>query len=395
VDILSKLKQREKQILKDTDQYNLAAEYYFKKKENDRYLREKPFVLSKSDFEVQVRFALLIDALDISIADTVLDFGAGTCWTSALLNRMGVRTISLDVSRTALKIGKEEVFQFDKRQKMELNPSFIAYNGRRIPLVDGSVDRILCFEAFHHIPNQQEILNEMYRVLRNGGKAGFSEPGEGHSLSAEAIRESEAYGVLENDIDAPDFRQKAEAAGFTGFTLKPYLTPNRVTFTLEEYLKFLEGRGNHSTKQLVSSLSPLPLIILEKSKGKVDSKHPNVLKAKIAIIEGARKAGPGEVLNIVVRVKNAGDTLWLSEPHGAPCRVALGIRMVEDRERKDFARGFLTKDLPPGNEDVIKVSFRTPDRIGRYVLEFDMVNEQVCWFIDRGSEPYRMEIEVI
>jgi ubiquinone/menaquinone biosynthesis C-methylase UbiE len=171
VDILSKLKQREKQILKDTDQYNLAAEYYFKKKENDRYLREKPFVLSKSDFEVQVRFALLIDALDISIADTVLDFGAGTCWTSALLNRMGVRTISLDVSRTALKIGKEEVFQFDKRQKMELNPSFIAYNGRRIPLVDGSVDRILCFEAFHHIPNQQEILNEMYRVLRNGGKA--------------------------------------------------------------------------------------------------------------------------------------------------------------------------------------------------------------------------------
>ena len=152
VDIPNKFKKKGKQVLKDTEKYNLAAEYYFKKKENDRYLREKPFALAKSDFELQIRFALLIDALDIAIADTVLDFGAGTCWTSALLNRMGVKTISLDVSKTALKIGKKEVFKFDKRQKMELNPSFIIYNGNSIPLSDGSVDRILCFDAFHWSP---------------------------------------------------------------------------------------------------------------------------------------------------------------------------------------------------------------------------------------------------
>ncbi len=385
----------EKQVIQEIDQYNRAAEYYFKKKENDRYLREKPFVLSKSDIEVQIRFALLIDALDISIGDTVLDFGAGTCWTSALLNRMGVRTISIDVSRTALKIGKEEVFQFDKRQKMELTPSFIVYNGRRIPLVDGCIDRILCFEAFHHVPNPQDILNEMFRILRDGGKAGFSEPGAGHSQSTEAIREMETYGVLESDLEWSDFRQKAEAAGFTGFLLKPYLTPNRVSFTLEEYLKFLGGEGNHISEQLVSSLSPLPLIILEKFKEKVDSRHPNVLKAKITIIESARKARAGEPLNIVVRVKNIGDTLWLAAPQGSPCRVAVGIRMIEGNERKDFARGFLTKDFPPGNEDVIKVCFRAPDKKGRYLLEFDMVNEQVCWFVDRGSEPCTMELEVI
>jgi len=395
VDILKKIKEKEKQVLKDAEKYNLAAEYYFKKKENDQYLREKPFVLSRSDFELQIRFALLVDALDISIADTVLDFGAGTCWTSALLNRMGVKTISLDVSKTALKIGKEEIFKFDKRQKMNLNPSFIVYNGNRIPLFDGSVDRILCFEAFHHIPNQQEILNEMCRILRDGGKAGFSEPGEGHSISAEAIKESETYGVLENDIYAPDFKQKAEAAGFTGFFLKPYLNPNSVTFTLDEYLKFLEGRSNNSIKQLLSSMNHLPLIILEKFREKVDSKHPNVLKAKIEIIEGPKKAEPGEVLNINARVKNIGDTLWLSKPQGGPCCVALGIRILEDKERKDFARGYLTQDLPPGAEDTIKLSFTAPDKKDRYILEFDMVNEHVCWFNDKGSEPCEMEIEIV
>jgi len=395
VHILNKFKKKEKQILKDTEKYNLAAEYYFKKKENDQYLREKPYVLSKSNFELQIRFALLIDALDISMADTVLDFGAGTCWTSALLNRMGVKTISLDVSKTALRIGKQEVFKFDKRQKMDLNPSFIVYNGNRIPLSDGSVDRILCFDAFHHVPNQQEILNEMCRILRDGGRAGFSEPGEGHSRSADSIKESETYGVLENDIYVPDFKEKAEAAGFTGFFLKPYLNLNSVTFTLDEYLNFLEGRSGNSINQLPSCINPLPLIILEKYMEKVDSKHPNVLKAKIEIIRGANRVKPGEILNIDARIKNIGDTLWLSKPQGGPCCVALGIRIVEDKERKDFARGYLTKDLPPGAEDTVKLSFTAPEKKGCYILEFDMVNEHVCWFIDRGSEPYEMEIEVV
>jgi hypothetical protein len=261
-------------------------------------------------------------------------------------------------------------------------------------LVDGSVDRILCFDAFHHVPNQQEILDEMGRVLRDGGKAGFSEPGEGHSTSADSIKESETYGVLENDIYIPDFKQKAELAGFTGFFLKPYLNPNSITFTLDEYFNVLEGRSNHSIKQLSSSINPLPLIILEKFREKADSKHPNILKAKIEIIERANKVKPGEVLNINAKVKNIGDTLWLSKPQGGPCCVALGIRIVEDKERKDFARGYLTKDLPPGVEDTIQLNFAAPDKKGRYILEFDMVNEHVCWFIDRGSEPYEMEIEV-
>ena len=159
-----KFKENELENIKHTDKYNKAAELYFLKKENDSFLREKPFVLSKPHgFDLQVRFALLIDAMDISKADAVLDFGAGSCWTSALLNKMGVKTISLDVSKTALKIGKEEVFQFDKRQKMDLNPIFVVYDGHRFPLPDSSVDRIICFDAFQHFPNTQEILNEYNR----------------------------------------------------------------------------------------------------------------------------------------------------------------------------------------------------------------------------------------
>lgn len=79
-------KEKEKQIIKDTEKYNRAAELYFQRKENDLYIRNKPFELEKPNLIIQNRFALLIHALNISRADLVLDFGAGTCWTSALLN---------------------------------------------------------------------------------------------------------------------------------------------------------------------------------------------------------------------------------------------------------------------------------------------------------------------
>lgn len=388
------LKEKENLILKDTETFLKAAEFYFKEKKDERYLREKPFVLSKADLLVQIRFGLLVDALEIFISDTVLDFGAGSCWASALLNRMGVRTISLDVSKTALRIGKE-VFSFDKRQKDHLNPFFVVYDGHRFPFADNSVDRILCNDAFHHVPNQQEILNEMFRVLREGGKAGFSEPGECHSNSKEAIMEFETYGVLENDIHLDDFKQKAEDAGFTGFYLKPYLWPNSMTLILDDYLDLIEGRNKSSIDQILSSINHLPIIILEKGKGIIDSRHPNVLKAKIEIIDKICKAKAGEVSLINVKVKNIGDTLWLSKPQGGACCVALGLHLVDSAKRRtDYARGYLTGDIPPGTEDIIRFKFIAPDKIGHYTLEFDMVDELVYWFSATGSEPQEMEIDV-
>lgn len=406
---MKEMTKRDIEIIKNTDKYNEAAESYFEKKKDALYLRYKPFTLSKSGgIDPQVRFALLIDALNISKADTLLDFGAGTCWTSALLNMMGVKTISLDVSRTALKIGEEEIFKFDKRQNMDLNPSFVVYDGHRFPMPDKCVDRILCFDAFHHVPNQQEILNEMYRVLKDGGKIGFSEPGEKHSINPDSIKEMETYGVLENDIYLEDFKLKIEKAGFTRLVLKPYIYPNAVTFELDNYLS-LYRVCNESTveqmshaikhisyiKQILRSVAHPPLMILDKGYEDINSKHPNVLKAEMEILDKIDKIEMGRDININIKVKNIGDTIWLSEPHGSPGCVALGVRIIKDTEKIDLTRGFLNRDILPGCNDVIRLNIILPKKTDHYILELDMLNEHFYWFSDIDSETVRIEIDVV
>lgn len=39
-----------------------------------------------------------------------------------------------------------------------------------LPFADGSFDAVTCSHSFHHYPHQEEVLAEMHRVLRTGGR---------------------------------------------------------------------------------------------------------------------------------------------------------------------------------------------------------------------------------
>ena len=87
----------------------------------------------------------------------MLEIGAGSCWLSLFLNRYGCKTIAIDVSATALSIGRM-VFDRDPSTNWELGPAFIVYDGHTLPAPDASIDRIVLYDAFHHIPNQRQLL---------------------------------------------------------------------------------------------------------------------------------------------------------------------------------------------------------------------------------------------
>lgn len=46
----------------------------------------------------------------------------------------------------------------------------IFYNGDTLPFDDASIDNLVCFEVLEHVFNFNELINEMYRVLKPGGK---------------------------------------------------------------------------------------------------------------------------------------------------------------------------------------------------------------------------------
>jgi SAM-dependent methyltransferase len=61
---------------------------------------------------------------------------------------------------------------------------------------------------------------------------------------------------------------------------------------------------------------------------------------------------------------------------------------------QDDGRTTLPRVLPSGEECLVELAVRAPDRPGQYVCEVDLVHELISWFIDRGSEPGRFSVEV-
>ena len=52
----------------------------------------------------------------------------------------------------------------------------IFYDGDTLPFQDASIDNLVCFEVLEHVFNFNRLIEEMYRVLRPGGKALITVP---------------------------------------------------------------------------------------------------------------------------------------------------------------------------------------------------------------------------
>jgi SAM-dependent methyltransferase len=319
---------------------------------------------------------------------TVLEFGAGTGWLSRFLTQLGCRMILLDVAPTALEIAKD----LYKRQPSIGNrpePRFLVFDGRRIDLPDASVDRILCFDSFHHAPNPNDVLRELGRVLKPRGIAAFAEPGPRHSTTPQSQYEMRTYGVVEADIDIHAIWDAAKRLGFVDLKLAAFNVPP-FHVSLPEYDDLLASGETFGkwAEQTRSFLHDARTFFLTKAGAEeLDSRRTEGLRAVIeAQLDG---------LDVHVTVRNIGKAKWLDshEPHGG---VALGAHLHDARGQLvelDYARTVLPRPLAPGEE--VTFDFTLPPlQPGRWVVELDCVAERVAWFAQVGSTATRLEIEV-
>jgi ubiquinone/menaquinone biosynthesis C-methylase UbiE len=142
--------------------------------------------------------AVLLQALRVTPGMTVVEFGAGTGWLSRFLTQLGCRAILVDVSPTALRIARE----LYRRQPVvgDRPEPHLEYDGRRIALLpDASVDRILCFDAFHHAPDPDAIVREFGRLLTRRDRRVLSQDRAIRSGASQF--ETRTYGVVGEDVD--------------------------------------------------------------------------------------------------------------------------------------------------------------------------------------------------
>lgn len=199
------------------------ADAYFEGRGGHNYLYQKPFYHPRDCAAAVTNLGQLLAGLRLQAAMHVMDFAAGSCWLSRILVQLGCEVTSCDASVKALEIGRELFRRYPPAMDNPVEPRFLPFDGTRLDLPDGAVDRIVVFDAFHHIPNVAEVLKEFHRVLKPGGLVGMSEPGRHHSQTEASQYEMRTFSVIENDFVLEDVWAKAQDAGFADIEICPVL----------------------------------------------------------------------------------------------------------------------------------------------------------------------------
>lgn len=378
-----------------------AADEYYRRIPDPTPLVVKPFAYWHEAPQMLHDLGLLLSGMSLGKSMTVLDFGGGTGWLSRILTQLNCRAICCDVSRHALDIARDAADRHPPIGTAPYRPVFLVFDGRRIDLPDESVDRIVCFDAFHHVPNPDVVIAELGRVLRPGGLAGFSEPGPRHSRSAQSQYEMRHHKVLENDIDLREIAAMARRAGFTDVTAKTLVERD---LSLDEYVAVTGGSdvGHDGLRAdlwraVRQTMANRSVFYLHKGPLLRDSRSHQGLAHALRIVSAPARVEAGQSFSVEIDAANAGDTAWLHE-NGAEIFGIVRVGTHLSREdgtlvALDHAREALPHRVAPGD----RVSVSVPlviDAPGAYRVDVDLVAEGVTWFENVGSAPASFVVAV-
>jgi ubiquinone/menaquinone biosynthesis C-methylase UbiE len=160
----------------------------------------------------------LLDAAEVSEGMAVLDVGCGPGYVSAAVRERGANPLGLDFSSEMVSIAT----------RMFPSIQFLEGDAQNLPFPDKTFDRVLANFALLHLTNPERACAEAFRVLKSGGKFGFTtwarvEENPFVKLVDDAIQ---AHANLEVSLppgppyylyESPEeFRAALEQAGFDG-----------------------------------------------------------------------------------------------------------------------------------------------------------------------------------
>ena len=380
------------------EELNGLSDDYYQRLPLPEYQMAKPFSMVAETGEILTLLGMLLQGLRMRPGLRVLDFGAGTCWLSKMIWQMGCSVVALDVSPRALDMGRRLWKDFPVPLPPPTTIEFLPYDGQTIALPDASVDRILCFDAFHHVPNPDQVLAEMARILAPGGLIGMSEPLGAHSSTAESQREMRVYGVLENDIDFEGLCRQLRDRGLEGPRFRAHTLPE-LELDLTERAAAIGGgplpkRLEDSCRDALRSSG---VFFFSRPGEVLDSRSPKGLRHVIRPHRDRIVMQAGGVSIARVTVSNTGEARWLKGGIAEIGTVNVGSQLFDAQGnllRMDLTRGALPRALEPGESIDVDVPLLI-DQPGHYRIGFDMVSELVTWFAIGGSELAFIEAEVL
>lgn len=128
-----------------------------------RFARDWTALLLNPNFPTRRRIAAFVRRQAHLLQGDVLDFGGGEMPYRGFAEARSWRSLEY-----APSLGGPDLNALARRSRLARDHLF--YDGHTIPLPDGAIDAVLATEVFEHLFNLEEILAELHRVLKPGGR---------------------------------------------------------------------------------------------------------------------------------------------------------------------------------------------------------------------------------
>lgn len=212
----------------------------------------EPFGVGRDTSRLLFDFSILVSCTKKTDNSRILDFAGGTGWIAEYLNRVGFDVYTFDVEPLMVHCVERRIQADHRVDGSRLHAAVCDAHNLKI-YEDGYFGNIVCFDSLHHMADFGAAFGEMFRVLEPGGRASFAEPGDRHAQSKETkafIRKYKADDPdwIEKSIVIEDINRVACSAGFDTLTIKPFLLPSAVEYSLDEWKNFernREGQAQH------------------------------------------------------------------------------------------------------------------------------------------------------
>jgi SAM-dependent methyltransferase len=336
-------------------------------------------------------FANMAVVLGLRADAKILDVACGPGWLSEYFARLGYDITGIDISQGLIETARERLarvpYQVD--QETPLTCRFLTHDIEAAPLAE-KFDAIICYDSLHHFEDEEKVFRHLARMLDVGGLLFILEgnkPAKGSATERELQRFMETYKTLESPFTGEYLRSLIDEHGFA--VVGDYVSVNglferEMLAGDESYLPLhtIDRDYHYLTCMKVTDDAPASIV--------PDSRRPGVLRAELLLRTlPPPQVKPGERIQLKLAMVNLGDTIWLTGQETRAGLVMPGVKITND-SRALVAENhgpLLPRPVAPGQTLTVAISIIAPERAGVYSVKIDLVDQKVCWFEERGSQP--------